>query len=165
MLIPIVNEDDEIIGYKERNEIQTEDTYRIAALWIVNEFGETLLTQRAATKSHNPDKRTVAVNGTVEQGETYEENIIHETQEEIGISISSPHLILKEKSTSAGWTHFVSLFLIQLPKATPFVFDPREVQATKRVSLVELEQRLEEKPDDFVGSFSSYMEAVKENLN
>jgi hypothetical protein len=38
MLIPIVNDNDEIIGYKERKEIQTEDIYRISSLWVVNEF-------------------------------------------------------------------------------------------------------------------------------
>jgi NADH pyrophosphatase NudC (nudix superfamily) len=41
------------------------------------------LTQRAATKKNDPDKRTSAVAGTVEKGETFETNIIKETQEEI----------------------------------------------------------------------------------
>jgi isopentenyldiphosphate isomerase len=83
MHIPIVNEHDEIIGYKERNDITKEDIYRVSTLLVMNEYDEILLTKRAATKKNNPNKRTLAVNGTVEKGETYEENIIHEAQEEI----------------------------------------------------------------------------------
>ncbi|MDR2540808.1 MAG: NUDIX domain-containing protein [Candidatus Peribacteria bacterium] len=123
-----------------------------------------LVTQRASTKTHNPNKRTVAVNGTIEQEESYEENIIHEAQEEIGIYISAPTLLMKEKVESGGWTHFVSLFFVQIPKDTPLTFDATEIQATKRVSQAELEKRLKERPEDFVGSFSRFVEAAKEKL-
>jgi isopentenyldiphosphate isomerase len=83
MQIPIVNENDELIGYKERKDITPADIYRVSSLRVMNEKGEYLITQRATTKSQSPNKRTLAVNGTVEQGESYEENIIKETQEEI----------------------------------------------------------------------------------
>jgi isopentenyl-diphosphate delta-isomerase len=150
MLIPIVDKNDEIITYKERNEILHEDIYRIASLWVENEEGEVLLTQRASSKTHNPDKRTIAVNGTVEGKETYEENIIHETQEEIGIKISNPLLLNKELASSGGWTHFIALFFVRIPKESPFVFDPQEVQAVKWAKKAEVEQWLAEAPDDFV---------------
>ncbi len=32
----IVNEKDEVIGYKLRSEIQSEDIYRVSCLWITN---------------------------------------------------------------------------------------------------------------------------------
>jgi len=83
MLIPVVNENEEIIDYKEIDKIQKDDIYMVSSLWVMNEFGEHLLAQRASGKSHNPNKRTMPVNGTVEQGENYEENILHEVQEEI----------------------------------------------------------------------------------
>jgi isopentenyldiphosphate isomerase len=53
-LIPIVNLDDEIIGYKERSEITLQDIYRVSALWIENSKGEILLAQRGFMKKHNP---------------------------------------------------------------------------------------------------------------
>ncbi|MEI7562268.1 MAG: hypothetical protein WCJ39_00675 [bacterium] len=56
-LIPVVNEQDEIIGYKERSEIQKEDIYRVTALWITNNKGEILIAQRAFTKRNNPGTR------------------------------------------------------------------------------------------------------------
>ncbi len=153
-LIPVVNEQDEIITYKERNELLQEDIYRIASLWIMNEFGEILLAQRAATKLKNPNKWTCIVNGTVEKGESYEDNIIKETEEEIGIKIGggdlpTPILLAKELFVS-NWTHFVAIFFVRLPKSTVFVFDENEIQATKRVTKEELGRLLENFPEDFV---------------
>ena len=56
-IIPLVNEQDEIIGYKERAEIKTEDIYRVSALRITNSQGEILVAQRAFTKKNNPGTR------------------------------------------------------------------------------------------------------------
>lgn len=53
-LIPIVNLDDEIIGYKERSKITSQDIYRVSALWIENSKGEILLAQRGFMKRNNP---------------------------------------------------------------------------------------------------------------
>lgn len=85
-LIPIVNLDDEIIGYKPRKDITLQDVYRVSALWIENSQGEILLAQRGFLKSVDPGKWGAAVAGTVEKDESYEENILKEMQEELGLS-------------------------------------------------------------------------------
>ena len=46
MKIPIVNEQDEVIAYKEREETTREDIRRIVALYIVNEKHEALIAKR-----------------------------------------------------------------------------------------------------------------------
>lgn len=38
--IPIVNEQDEIITHKTRDDRNTKDIYRVAALWLRNSKGE-----------------------------------------------------------------------------------------------------------------------------
>ncbi|MDR0282462.1 MAG: NUDIX domain-containing protein [Candidatus Peribacteria bacterium] len=168
-LIPVVNEQDEIITHKERNELLQEDIYRIASLWIMNEFGEILLAQRAATKLKNPNKWTCIVNGTVEKGESYEGNIIKETEEEIGIQIGgggdlpTPILLAKELFVS-NWTHFVAIFFVKLPKSTSLIFDENEIQATKWVTKEELGALLEKCSDDFVPSFPKFWQLVREKL-
>ncbi len=85
MQIPIVNEQDEIIGYKDRKDRNLVDITRVSALWITNEDGEILLAQRGLNKTHSPGLWGPAVAGTVEEGETYESNIIKEAEEEIGL--------------------------------------------------------------------------------
>jgi isopentenyl-diphosphate delta-isomerase len=83
--IPIVDEEDNIVGYKERSEILWEDIYRVASLWVTNSQGEVLLARRAYTKAHSPGVWGPAVAGTVEVGESYDSNIVKEAKEELGI--------------------------------------------------------------------------------
>jgi isopentenyldiphosphate isomerase len=78
--IIIVNEKDKEIGLKERGTLKTEDIYRVTALWITNSKDEILLAKRALTKSNDPGKWGPAVAGTVDEGETYEENSINHEQ-------------------------------------------------------------------------------------
>lgn len=83
----IVNENDEIIGHKLREEVDPKnDIYRVSALWVTNSAGDVLIAQRKLTKKHAPGKWEPAVAGTVEKGETDESNIYKEAQEEIGLS-------------------------------------------------------------------------------
>jgi len=85
--IPIVKNNDEIIKYKKRSEILENDIYRVSSLWITNSSGEVLLAKRAKIKKNHPGVWGPAVSGTVEKDETYYENILKETNEEIGLDV------------------------------------------------------------------------------
>lgn len=90
MSIPVVNEKDEIIGHKDRNDIDPSvDIVRSASLWITNSNGEILLAQRKFTKRNNPGKWSEAVGGTVEDEDSYESTMLREAEEEIGLTVSS----------------------------------------------------------------------------
>ncbi len=80
-----VDENDRMIGWKERKLLNTSDIYRVTALWATNPQEKILLAKRALTKKHDPGKWGPAVSGTVEKGEKYSENIAKETEEEIGL--------------------------------------------------------------------------------
>ncbi|MDO8661039.1 MAG: NUDIX domain-containing protein, partial [Candidatus Woesearchaeota archaeon] len=88
--IVIVNDNDEIIGYKDRDSIENNELYRVSALQITNSNGEILLARRHRNKKHDPLKWGPAVAGTVEEGETYLENIIKEAEEELGLKNIKP---------------------------------------------------------------------------
>ena len=51
--IIIVDESDEVIGYKERGTLNPEDIYRVSALSVENSIGQVLLAQRKFTKKRN----------------------------------------------------------------------------------------------------------------
>ncbi len=89
-MIPIVDENDKVIGHKERSDIDLElDIIRSASLWIVNRNGDILLAQRKFTKQNNPGKWSEAVGGTVEGDDNYESTMLREAQEEIGITVQN----------------------------------------------------------------------------
>lgn len=90
MDIPVVNEKDEIIGHKDRADINSSvDIVRSASLWITNYDGDILLAQRKFTKRNNPGKWSEAVGGTVEGEDDYESTMLREAEEEIGLKVGS----------------------------------------------------------------------------
>lgn len=85
--IIIVDENDQEIGVKERSKMDySVDIYRCSALWLTNSKGEVLLAQRKHTKDKDPGMWGPAVAGTVDEGETYDQNIYKEAEEEIGLT-------------------------------------------------------------------------------
>ena len=83
MRIPIVDENDNVIKNIDAGEKKPGEISRVSALWVTSEEGEILLAQRAVTKKRDPGCWGPAVAGTVEEDETYEDNIIKEAEEEI----------------------------------------------------------------------------------
>lgn len=86
MKIIIVDENDNQIGLKTRDQISQNDIYRITGLWLTNSKDEILLAQRSYTKKNSPGKWGPAVAGTVEEGQSYDENIVQEAEEELGLA-------------------------------------------------------------------------------
>lgn len=79
MKIQIVDENDKFVSNKERSEVDYKsDIYRVSALWLTNSKGQTLLAKRAMVKDKDPGKWGPAVAGTIDEGETYDENIYKE---------------------------------------------------------------------------------------
>ena len=84
--VPLVDLNDQIVEYKERDETTPRDRLRIAALWLTNTKGEILIAQRALTKKHHPGRWAFACTGVVDEGETYEQTIRRELREELGLT-------------------------------------------------------------------------------
>lgn len=150
MKIPIVDEDDNIIEYRERDNRDFDAIYRVSSLWITDTNGKILLARRAFNKSHDPGKWGPAVAGTVEEGETYEQNIIKETEEEIGLKNIKPTLGEKKRQRTK-WNYFSQEFLLTLPAGfNDFKVAEDEVAEVKWFSEEELRKELKENPNDFL---------------
>jgi isopentenyl-diphosphate delta-isomerase len=154
-LIPVVDEQDNIVDYKRRSEIVKEDIYRVSALWIENSKGQVLLAQRAFSKKNDPGKWGPAVAGTVEKGETYESNIIKEAEEELDI-INVKFTMPFEKIRHSGeHNFFAQYFLAVIDKdLDEFNFDKREVNDIKWFDREELKHEIELNPDRFLKSLT-----------
>lgn len=149
--IIIVDNEDSFIGHKKRGTLNTDDIYRVSALWIKNSKGEILLAQRSFNKNHHPGIWMLAVAGTVDEGETYEANIIKEAEEELGLKNLSIKKELETKN-NGKYKHFTQWFPAIVDKEI-FKLKMRieEVEKIKLLSKEEL-LRLEEKPDKFFES-------------
>jgi len=153
--IIIVNENDEIIGYKDRRQVTRNDIYRVSALWIKNSKGEYLLAQRSFDKVHNPGQWGPAVAGTIEEGETYESNIVKEAEEEIGLKNFDYHIAGKSRRTGRleRYNFFCQWFVALLDrKVEDFHIDHSEVEQLRWYSRAELEEKIRSRTTKFFSS-------------
>ncbi|MFA6215512.1 MAG: NUDIX domain-containing protein [Patescibacteria group bacterium] len=156
--IVIVDEKDNVIGYKDRDAVKQEDIYRVSALWITNDKGDILLARRSLTKSHDPGKWGPAVAGTVEQEEDYLTNICKEAEEEIGLKGIVPQAGPKER-ISGKYNYFVKRYLIKINKPeAEFVINKDEVEEIKWFKTEELLQAIRVNPDNFLNSTRKWIE-------
>lgn len=154
MRIPIVNEQDEVIKNIDVSERQKGDISRVASLWVTNEKGEILLTQRSFSRLKYPGKWGPAVAGTVEEGETYEENIIKEAKEEIGLVNITPKTEQKYRR-STSYEYFIQWFSVTVDNKYPFVKQDSEVAQIKWFTKDEILKLFKENPDSFSPTFGS----------
>jgi isopentenyl-diphosphate Delta-isomerase len=160
MKITIVDENDNEIGTKERTEITSTDIYRVSAAWIVNSKGEVLLAQRSYNKKNAPGQWGPAVAGTVEDGETYQENIIKEMEEELGVKnvkvTIGPKILVQGKHTL--YTHYTQWFTACLNKTiAELSLDKNEVEKVAWLKKDELLKDYKNNPDKYIPSTSQWI--------
>lgn len=144
--IIIVDEDDVVIGLKKRENIKPDDIYRVSALWVQNSKGDILLAQRSFDKNNDPGKWGPAVAGTIEEGETYESNIIKEAEEEIGLKGCRFEKSFKKKNFGKH-RHFTQWFFAVVDKKIEdFTVQKEEVENIKWFAKDELMQELDSAP-------------------
>jgi isopentenyldiphosphate isomerase len=147
-LIPIVNQEDEIIWHKARSEITKDDIYRVSALWIENSQWEVLLAQRGFMKKNNPGKWWPAVAWTIDIWETYEENIYKEAFEELWIQ--DKKFVFSQKLFNNGpkFFYFCSwYFLILDADISEFILEYPHVESVRWFSKEEIRNMLQNSPE------------------
>lgn len=160
--IIIVNDQDEIIGYKERGTLAKEDVYRVSGLWVTNSKGDILFAQRKFNKKHDPGKWGPAVAGTIDESETYESNIIKEAKEEIGLKHIKPTPGPKRR-VSDDYNYFCQWYTLSIDKPTEdFVIQEEEVEQVKWFTQAELEQELRQHPEKYLKGLSWAVAAFHE---
>lgn len=109
---PIVNDDDQIIGYKEKNQAYKEGLMlRAIQIFVYNEDGELFIQKRSKNKLRYPNCFCSSVAGHVEPGESYQKAAIRELEEELGIkNHNNLKFIIKEKSPIDKQNHSITSF-------------------------------------------------------
>ncbi len=159
-LFTVVDENDNIIWYKPKKDIDPiKEYYRVSGLRLTNSQWDILIAQRALTKSHNPGQRWPAVAGTIEKGESYEDNIIKEMKEEIwltGVSVTPWPKTKKEETEE--YHYFWQRFFATVDKdISQFTIQEDEVEAIKWISPEELKKDIEAHPEKYLKNMKKYV--------
>ncbi len=97
-LLSIVNDNDEVIDEKPREEIHKKGMlHREINIYFVTPNGEIFFQHRAKDKDTFPDLLDATVGGHVEIGHSYKETAVKETEEETGVKINYADLIFINK--------------------------------------------------------------------
>jgi len=156
----IVNENDEIIGYKERGTEQPTDIFRSTSLWITNSKDEVLLARRAWTKRGSPGKWGSSAGGIVEEHETYDTNVLKETEEEIGLKKIKPTKGPKLRLSSDHNSFSQFYFLMRDLPVHEFKLQASEVAEVRWFTKEELKKAFQQDPQQFTSSIKSYVEDI-----
>lgn len=85
--LDLVDENDNVVGKKKRSEVYAErlSNFRVVNAFVVNQKGEIWIPRRSADKRIFPLCLDMSMGGHVESGESYEDALKRETQEELNI--------------------------------------------------------------------------------
>ena len=152
--IVVVDVNDEPIGFKEYGALKYEDIYEVAGLWLTDtETGDILLAQRKWTKHNDPGKWSAAAAGTVEEGETYETNMVKEIEEEIGLTKLNLTLGPKQFVDDGNHRFFIQWFSTSVDKNNVHIkIQEDEVEAVKWINSEELIKDVQDNPQKYTPS-------------
>lgn len=149
--IIIVDYDDNVLGTKYRDEIDyTKDIYRTTGIWIKDSTDRILIAQRSHSKPKDSGKWGPSVAGTVNYGETYEENAYKELEEELGVKdtvlVQGP-----KQYINSPRKQFYQWFVCTVDKPSDeFNFQKDEVEQLRWVSKKDLLLDVTNHPDKYV---------------
>ncbi len=119
--LDIVDESDNVIGKKKRSEVYTEGlrNFRVVNAFVVNSKGEIWIPRRTVNKRIFPLCLDMSMGGHVESGETYEETLKRETQEELNIDTDKTQVRLMGHLTPQkdGVSAFMNVYEIKMDEA------------------------------------------------
>lgn len=157
-----VDSQDNPVGLKSYADIAYGDIYRVSALWLTDsKTGDILMTQRKFTKHIDPGKWMAAASGTIEEGESYDENIVHEIDEEIGLRNLQLSKGPKEFTDDGQHKYFVQWYLANIDKDTATIqIQEEEVEAYEWVPKQRLLRELAKEAGKFVPSLKKDLKAL-----
>lgn len=109
-VLDLVDEQDTVIGQATRHEVYAQGlrNYRVIHAFIINSEGKLWIPRRTLTKKLYPGGLDYSIAGHVESGETYEEALLKEAQEEANLNLRE--IPYTEIARFTPYTHTVHCF-------------------------------------------------------
>lgn len=156
-LIDIVDKNNELTGQIYERELAYKKGLwrRTVSCWIMNEKGEILLQRRAKNKKMNPNK-WAKTGGQVDSGESVEEAILREVNEELGIKIFKEQAKIVDiyKGNDKNRRFSYNFIFVVKFKIDDYILQKEEVSEVRYVTIEDLE--LAKKRNDLNYTFCNW---------
>ena len=128
---------------------------QVAMLWLANEKGELLLARRADHKAQDPGLWGPSVTGKVEAGETFEEAVVREADEELALNPNGyipKYLFETDFNHPDGELRKFKVFTATISDGTvkTIRFDTNEVAEIQWLSVKDIKKLLNSNPGEKV---------------
>ena len=165
--IPLVDDNDNIIGHAEKMEVHLRGLlHRAFSILVFNDKNEILIHQRAFGKYHSPGLWTNTCCGHPNEGETMEAAVHRRLQEEMGFDCDLSHkfsfrykAVFENGLTENEIDHvYIGIF------NETFTVNPDEVADYKWISVAQTKELIHQNPDNFTVWFKEIMDREVELL-
>ena len=166
-IFDVVNNSDRVIGRLPRSVVHRRNLYHRSVHGVVVDSANRVFLQlRAPHKDCDPGLWDTSVAGHLEAGERYDQAIIRETLEELGIRLRvTPKRLFKLDASSETNYEFCWVYLIR--DNGPIQVDRSETVDGKWFVVDELSETLKDRPQEFTGSIKVIWQQLiqSEHLN
>ena len=158
----VVNSEDQVIDCKTRAEVHRDNLlHRSVHAIVMNDNNEVFLQLRAPHRDNNPNLWDSSVAGHLQSGETYDQAMVREVQEEIGIQLNSTPQRLFKLQASAQ-TDYEFCWIYRFVHNGPFEIDTHEAVEGRWFHTTELDRWIEHSPQDLTSAFRLIWQKYKE---
>jgi len=151
-IFDVVNERDEVIGRKPRNEVHRLGLmHRAAHVLVFNKRGKVFLQKRSMKKDRQPGLWDSSTSGHVDSGEDYDACAVRELREEIGLRVSEVPRRLFKLPASAE-TDQEHVWVYRCEAEGPFQLHPEEIERGDWFEPGKVTSWMRKKPEEFASA-------------
>lgn len=152
-LFDVVDEADRVVTQATRAEVHARGwLHRAVHAFVLHTDGRVLLQLRSASKDRFPSRWSTSVSGHVDAGEAYDDAIVREFAEELGVAAPPEFTqIGRESPSEATENEFIRIYFVH--HDGPFTPPDDEVAALDWLVPSEIDRLCATRPDDFTPSF------------
>ena len=162
-IFDIVDVADKVIGRASREEVHRQGfLHRSTHLLVFDDKGRVLLQKRSIEKDTFPGKWDSSVSGHVDSGEHYDECIVREAKEEIGLDLEGvPEKLFKIEACEQTAQEFTWVY--RTISTGPFSFDKNEISEIRWNTSDEVRRLLALDPESFSPAFALVWSILEES--
>lgn len=164
-IFDVVNERDEVIGRKARNEVHRLGLmHRATHALVFNKRGQVFLQKRSMKKDRQPGLWDSSASGHVDSGEDYDSCVVRELREEIGLQLSEvPQRLFKLPARAD--TDQEHVWVYRCDAEGPFQLHPEEIERGDWFEPEEVTLWMREKPQEFASALLVIWKRVTRERN
>ncbi|MEI6780187.1 MAG: NUDIX domain-containing protein [Verrucomicrobiota bacterium] len=163
-IFDVVNERDEVIGQRSRNEVHRLGLmHRAVHVLVFNSAGLVFLQKRSLSKDRQPGLWDSSASGHVDTGEDYDACAVRELGEEIGLQLNvAPQRLFK--LAACHDTDQEHVWVYRCSAEGPFRLHPDEIERGDWFAPEDVTRWMAERPQDFASALLVIWERVNREL-